>query len=488
MQRSITCAFAAVAAAAALGVTGAATPGWAAGPAQTARASAMSYPAGIPGALLWVSRYTTAGKLFDVGRAVAFSPRGDRVYVTGYSEGKHTATLKYVDYATIAYNAATGAQLWVSRYNGRANGADEAQSVAVSPSGRTVFVTGYSVGAHSEQDYATIAYNAATGARVWIKRYNGPGGNYDAANSVTVSHNGRTVFVTGLSAGVSTGFDYATIAYNAVTGARRWVDRYNGPANGYDEARSIAAARHGAKVFLTGYSEGAGSGSDFATVAYNSVTGDRLWVRRYNGPGNESDEASQVAVGPDGRKIFVARASASAASLDYATVAYDALTGSRRVKRYDGPGNDLDGANSVAVSPDGRRVFVTGDSIGSGSSFDYATIAYWARSGDPLWVKRYNGPGNGIDAARSVLISPDGRIAFITGGSDGIASGRDYATVAYDAVTGHRLLVRRYNGPGDNWDTAFSMAISPAGWTIVVTGESVGRTTHFDYATVAYRA
>ena len=351
-----------------------------------------------------------------------------------------------------------------------------------------MFVTGYSVGAHSEQDYATIAYNAATGARVWIKRYNGPGGNYDAANSVTEATTGGRCSSPG-SAPRKHRVRLCDDRLQRRHGRGRWVDRYNGPANGYDEARSIAAARHGAKVFLTGYSEGAGSGSDFATVAYNSVTGDRLWVRRYNGPGNESDEASQVAVGPDGRKIFVAGASASAASLDYATVAYDALTGSRLwVKRYDGPGNDLDGANSVAVSPDGRRVFVTGDSIGSGSSFDYATIAYWARSGDPLWVKRYNGPGNGIDAARSVLISPDGRIAFITGGSDGIASGRDYATVAYDAVTGHRLLVRRYNGPGDNWDTAFSMAISPAGWTIVVTGESVGRTTHFDYATVAYRA
>jgi hypothetical protein len=438
--------------------------------------------------LLWVSRYTTAGKKFDVGRSVAVSPRGDRVFVTGYSEARHSPGLEFVDYATVAYNAVTGAQLWASRYNGPANGADEAQSVAVSPSGRMVFVTGYSLGASSQQDFATVAYNAVTGAQMWVKRYNGTGNSYDSAGSVTVSHTGRTVFVTGLSAGASSGFDYATIAYDAATGARLWVQRYNGPGNGFDEAHSVVASRHGSSVFVTGYSEGARSGSDYATVAYDAVTGAQLWVRRYNGPGNDYDEAWQIAVSPHGRQVFVTGTSAADASLDYATVAYGAATGERLwVRRYNGPANDLDVSWSVAVSPHGRQVIITGASAGSGSNLDYATIAYRARTGTQLWLKRYNGPGNGMDVARSVGFSPDGRVVFATGGSLGISSGRDYATVAYDSATGSRLWVRRYSGPGNNWDSAFSIAVSPVGRMVFITGESVGRTTHYDYATVAYR-
>ena len=100
------------------------------------------------------------------------------VFVTG-----HTSTGD----ATVAYNAATGAQLWAKRYNGPANWLDSAYSIAVSPAGGTVFVTGESYKATTSGDYATIAYNAATGAQLWIQRYNGPGNGSDEARSITVS-------------------------------------------------------------------------------------------------------------------------------------------------------------------------------------------------------------------------------------------------------------------------------------------------------------
>ena len=62
------------------------------------------------------------------------------------------------------------------------------------------------------------------------------------------------------------------------------------------------------------------------------------------------------------------------------------------MKRYNGPGNGDDVAYALGVSPDGSKVFVTGRSTGS-TSADYATVAYDASSGTQLWVKRYNGPG-----------------------------------------------------------------------------------------------
>jgi hypothetical protein len=68
--------------------------------------------------------------------------------------------------------------VWVARYHGPGNGSDAASSVAVSPSGRTVFVTGGSAGATSANDYATVAYNAATGAQEWAARYHGPVTHY----------------------------------------------------------------------------------------------------------------------------------------------------------------------------------------------------------------------------------------------------------------------------------------------------------------------
>ena len=76
--------------------------------------------------------------------------------------------------------------------------------------------------------------------------------------------------------------------------------------------------------------------------------------------------------------------------------------------RYSGPGNGDDQAFSVAVSPGGTRVFVTGTSQGATSHYDSATVAYSAATGTRLWARRYNGPGNGDDHAYSVAVSPDG--------------------------------------------------------------------------------
>ena len=80
---------------------------------------------------------------------MALSPDGSRVFVTGKSDGGRTTS---DDYATVAYSAASGKRLGVSRYNDPANGA--ACRVAVSPAGTTVFVTGSAYDSTTGIDYA----------------------------------------------------------------------------------------------------------------------------------------------------------------------------------------------------------------------------------------------------------------------------------------------------------------------------------------------
>jgi WD40 repeat protein len=275
--------------------------------------------------------------------------------------------------AGVASAAVPGTRLWVTRYDGPGNGADSAWSLAVSPDGTKVFVTGSSTGSTSGSGYATFAYSASTGARLWAARYDGPGDGEDVADSVAVSPGGTKVFVTGGSAG-----DYATVAYKAFTGAKLWAARYNGPGNRADSAWSLAVSPDGAKVFVTGHSVGSTSKDDYATIAYKAATGAKLWATRYNGPANDNDGATSVAVSPNGTKVFVTGSSSTPTSAtDYLTFAYSASTGARLwAARYDGPGNWYDGAYSVAVSPAGTRVFVTGWVWGNEE--DYATIAYAA--------------------------------------------------------------------------------------------------------------
>jgi len=93
---------------------------------------------------------------------------GTTVFVTGRSFGPIGEGR---DFATVAYSAIDGHELWVSRYDGPARGEeesnDEAYSIVVSPDGERMFVTGSSGGIRSDGDYATIAYNAADGTELW---------------------------------------------------------------------------------------------------------------------------------------------------------------------------------------------------------------------------------------------------------------------------------------------------------------------------------
>ncbi len=448
-----------------------------------ARPAAEAVPA-TPGDTLWTRRYNGPANSDDGATSVAVSGDGSTVYVTGGGTG----TTSGYDFTTLAYRASTGATRWTAHYDGPGNGYDQATALGVSPDGSRVFVTGASRGTGTKLDYATVAYDASSGAQLWVKRYNGPGNGIDYATALGVSVDGATVFVTGYSPGSGSGDDYATVAYNAVTGTVRWVKRYNGPGNGNDDARGLAVSPDGSTVFVTGESTGTTTEVDYATVAYKATTGAKIWVTRYNGPGNYADLAHAVKVSPDGSTVFVTGESiGSDGGFDYASVAYDASTGARLwVTRYNGPVQRDDYASALAVSPDGSAVFVTGYSVGTGYRFDYATVAYDASSGARLWVKRYNGPGNNTDDANAVAVSPDSSTVLVTGASIGSSGSVDHATVAYDASSGAQLWVKRYDGAASGDDYAYALAIRPDGSAVYVTGESTASNGFLDFTTLAY--
>ena len=399
------------------------------------------------------------------------SPDGSTVFVTGDSlDG-----LGYYDYATVAYDAATGAHLWVARHDGPGGGNDFATAIAVSPDGATVYVTGRDSHPFGFEDYATIAYDAATGHQRWIARYSGPGNGNDDAYAMAVSQDGSTVFVTGDSVGSGGDYDYATLAYDAATGAQRWVARYDSPVGFSDFGHALALSPDGATVFVTGTGVDAQGDTEYATVAYDAATGVQHWEASYDGPVG-GDGAFLVAVSPDGGSVFVSGESVgSGTSNDYATLAYDAASGEQRwVARYDGPAHSEDLAEGLGVSPDGGSVFVTGSSYGVGSPQDYATVAYDAATGEQKWEARYDGPVNGADLATALATSPDGLVVFVTGYSEGQTQ-FDLATIGYNSATGHQRGIARV-GPG----SATALAVSPDGTELIVTGSAQG------YGTVAY--
>jgi hypothetical protein len=292
-------------------------------------------------------------------------------------------------------------------------------------------VTGYSRSANSGDVYFTIAYDASDGMTRWARRY--AGSSSDRAYAVAASPDGSEVFVTGTSRGATASDDYYTIAYDASTGTMRWAARYFGPdVDGADVPSAIAPSPDGSRVFVTGSSPMPGL-SGFATVAYDASTGARLWVRRFHhGPSFEDYPTAMVA-SPDSSEVFVTGSSAAGNDgTDYATVAYDASTGATRwVRRYNGPTDMDDFATSIAAGPDGSAVFVTGGSVTDSELSDYVTLAYDTATGATLWIMRKGKPATN-ERARAIAVSPDGSKVFVTGDSWIPGGSIDYATVAYE--------------------------------------------------------
>jgi hypothetical protein len=315
----------------------------------------------------------------------------------------------------------------------------------------------------------------------WVARYNGPGNNYDDAQVVAVDGSGN-VYVTGSSTGIGTGLDYATIKYNAA-GVQQWEARYNGPGNSSDVAIALAVDASG-NVFVTGSSAGIGTGDDYTTIKYNAA-GVQQWEARYNGPGNDFDLAASMAVDAFGNIYVTGQSLGSGTGSDYATVKYNSAGVQQWVARYSSVGNFSDAAKSLAVDAAGN-VLVTGISENVGDLGDYTTIKYDA-NGNEQWVAIYNGPGNNFDVAQSLAVDALGNV-YITGASTGSGTGLDYATVKYNS-NGIEQWVARFDGPGTQSDFAFDLAVDVSGNTYVTGQISVGTEDEdFDYATIKYNA
>jgi pimeloyl-ACP methyl ester carboxylesterase len=412
----------------------------------------------------WVARHNGPGNGTDGANALAVDGAGN-VYVTGFSVGSGTQG----DYATIKYGP-NGSQQWVARYNGPGNGSDQADAIAVDGAGN-VYVTGW-----SGADYATIKYGP-NGSQQWVARYNGPGSCVDEAYALAVDGAGN-VYVTGSSFCSGTGDDYATIKYGS-NGSQQWVARYNGPGSSGDDARAIALDGAG-NVYVTGHSAGSGTDHDYATIKY-APNGSQQWVARYNGPGNSHDGAYARAVDGAGNVYVTGWSYGSGTEADYATIKYGPNGSQQWVARYNGPGNSHDGARSLAVDGAGN-VYVTGWSGGSVADYDYATIKY-GPNGSQQWVARYDGLGNSYFGARSLAVDGAGNV-YVTGDSAGWGTDYDYATIKY-GPNGSQQWVARYDGPGSSMDYPSAVAVDGAG-NVYVTGESVGSGTSFDYATIKY--
>jgi hypothetical protein len=424
----------------------------------------------------WAQRYV-GGTDFQYAKSLAVSPDGGTVYVTGISAGPAQIGDPYDVFATIAYDTSNGDVRWLDRY-AFADGDNWASKIVVTPDGKFVFITGA-----TPDGYPVVAYDAATGDRLWVKSVS-PAGYVGFEGTLAVSPDSKLVYFAGeVAIGDGPSSRIVTRAFDTMTGAKVWGAKIDAPAGLQARPNAMTLDQQGAHLYVAGAignlnAYPSDNPPDFVTIAYDASTGGHVWTRTYAGPVNGGDEAEAVAVTPNGMHVIVAGSSGgSNGQPRYAVLSYAAPTGAKEWVTRDGSPSVWRSLEGMTLNPAGTTIFVTGsesDVYGG----RYRTVAYSVANGAKLWSKAFTGKGSSADA-QAIAASPDGMYVYVTGSAnDGT---RDtYATVAYMATTGQRVATAWYDGPEGVYALPEGIGVAPGG-RVFVTGRGGGA-----FATVAY--
>lgn len=350
---------------------------------------------------------------YDACTAVAIDSSGN-IYVSGTSEDESdiacSATCKFQPDGTL---------VWIVRSelgSTRDLQVDREQNVIITCLDRESTVI------------QTIKY-APDGTQIWTVAYNE--GEYTQVSPVAmVLNSSGEIYITGLSF-LDGSSDYLTIKYDS-DGVEQWVARYAGQGSS-DEAVDIAIDPY-ENVIVTGHSDN-GEDLDYTTIKYNPE-GTTLWVRHYNGVGNERDMAAAVTVDHLG-DIYVTGTSRVAVGVDIVTLKYSAGSGLFWEQNYNNPLPDGEGEYGYNVEVDAdRNVFVIGYAEG-----DYVILKY-NTEGTLLWEATMPGPwGGGYGKSAEMTIDTNGNLYVA------VCSWGNYLTAMYDP-DGNQIWMTRFASPG----------------------------------------
>jgi len=253
--------------------------------------------------------------------------------------------------------------------------------------------TGYHAG--TGVDIVVVSLSTS-GTEQWVYTYNGFAGFDDYANAL-ICDGDNNAYVGGSSYNSDTISDFTVISLEP-GGTERWIYRHQGPYIGNGCVRALAYGTDG-NIYAAGYDQRFQSGRDFIVVSLDT-SGSERWVYRYNGPGNNSDDACSIVYGSDGN-IYVT------GTYDYYHAVVISLTADgteRWVYHYNQHYEDR--ASAVLYGTDGN-VFVVGTCAVYGPYvYAFAFVISLNDSGTENWAYSHSMPSS----ATSGVFGEDGNI------------------------------------------------------------------------------
>lgn len=316
----------------------------------------------------------------------------------------------------------------------------------------------------------------------WTNIYNGQGDFSDVFNGTIVDGSGNT-YLGGYTINPDLSKDILLVKLNN-SGDTIWTRTFNGPGNGPDEATAITLDISN-NILITGYQKGSGTGYDIITLKYNE-SGSLLWSTTYNYTTNEFDRGNAI-ITDNLNNVYIAGQSDKDITLnnndDFIVAKYNASGVQQWVKRTNGIGNSTDRPSAIALDAN-NDVYVTGRSS-NGSDDDYLTAKYNGATGAELWTNYFDRTHH--DRATAIICNTATSNIYVTGRSNN-GNNYDYVTICYNSG-GTKLWQSIFDYVDD--DRATNIGLDNAG-NIYITGQSdidasaIG--VNYDILTVKYNS